>query len=355
MKEIDCFRNPEVKTAKVEDSLTSPSVATTTRLPLFNRRQMALRDSIMSRLLTTTSIPIRMRSSMFPARATTSPSRVYIVSLKDQHPVHNVLARPKITKPTEAPAFLMAKFPIMSRNPVQKYQFNRVQSTTPRSVIFRHSEENNKYSKEGLMRLANANKSSLDKLKITLESASLAAGIRSTTANPLSAILNLPDEKHSAESLEQIVKLSKGVSWEPIKDSFVATLLAVSTDIDASADNSTELPGAISYESEEYNLWMMTQNSSAIKQMEMIPEQTTDTEVQSTTEIPLNAISRYLDEEGEVSLEDIQHIARGLSWESIKEQLLIKPSAAAAAEWVEEATEMVARTEQPDTDATLTS
>jgi hypothetical protein len=117
--------------------------------------------------------------------------------------------------------------------------------------------------------------------------------------------------------------------------------LAVLSELDASIDNSPELPGEISTESEE-DLYPVSRRTLYLP----LEQTVTVSQVQSTTATPWKAsIGRFSDEQqDDISLEHIgQHVARGISWEPIKEQMLIMPEA----EEMEDATEMVPRTEMP--------
>lgn len=355
----DPIRDPEMMEVKVEDTLPSPPVGISTRTPLFNRRQLALRDSIRSRLLTTLA-PLRMRNKIYPAReSTTTRTRFFVDYLKDEKSStgQGGLVRPRITKPTqEIPAFLTAKFPILSRNPSiqQKYLFNRVQSTTPLSSISRHSGQ------EDLLPVVKDNQP-----PVTSEST---AGVQSTSAIPLNAIFKFSDEQDDDLSSEKL--LPKGISWESMKDLPAGV---ISTKMDASIDNSPELPGEISTESEEFMFPVSTRTAnSSVEQLAAINSPGSSTELplnkignfselqSTTTAIPLNAILKFSDEQqdDDVSLEDVlKAVARGISWEPIKEQMLIMPAAGEVTEDVEDATEIIARTEMPSgddsTDTTL--
>ena len=267
---------------------------------LFNRRQLALRDRIMMSRLLTTSAPIRIRSQVYPTRR----NRVYVDSLgRDKNTV-----RPRITKPTEIPAFLTTKFPIMSRNPnIEKYQFNRVRTATPLGVIFRHSEEDDKHSIEDLALIVISKDNKSPKLEITSET----SGVQSTTAIPSNVFFKFSNEQQDDDSLEN---LPKGiVSLERIKDG-----VSVPSELDVSINNSPELHGEISIESD-------------YKELYPVPRRTLNLPLaQPTTAIPWKAaIVRFSDEqEDDVSLERIgQHVARGISWEPIKERMLIMPEA----------------------------
>ena len=322
MSETDPLQHQEVMKAK--------NTISNTRTPLFNRRQLALRDRIMSRLLTT-SAPIRIRSKIYPTLRTANPNRVYVDSLyRDKNNTgHSVLVRPRITKPTEIPAFLTAKFPIMSRNPnIEKYQFNRIRTATPLSVIFRHSDEDDRYSMEDLALVVSKDNQSAVVEKL-LE---ITSGVQSTTAIPSNISLKFSNEQDSLENLPI------GISWEPMKD---GVSVVVPSELDASIDNSPELPGEISTESEE-DLYPVSRRTLYLP----LEQTVTVSQVQSTTATPWKAsIGRFSDEQqDDISLEHIgQHVARGISWEPIKEQMLIMPEA----EEMEDATEMVPRTEMP--------
>jgi hypothetical protein len=321
MRETDSLQHPVVMKAK--------NTISNTRTPLFNRRQLALRDRIMSRLLTT-SAPIRIRSKIYPTLRTANPNRVYVDSLsRNKNTGHSVLVRPRITKPTEIPAFLTAKFPIMSRNPnIEKYQFNRIRTATPLSVIFRHSDEDDRYSMEDLALVVSKDNQSAVVEKL-LE---ITSGVQLTTAIPSNISLKFSNEQDSLENLPI------GISWEPMKD---GVSLAVLSELDASIDNSPELPGEISTESEE-DLYPVSRRTLYLP----LEQTVTVSQVQSTTATPWKAsIGRFSDEQqDDISLEHIgQHVARGISWEPIKEQMLIMPEA----EEMEDATEMVPRTEMP--------
>lgn len=328
---IDVIAEIAEEAGSDEGLLTIPT-ATTTRASLFHRRQMALRDFIRSRTLTTKA-PVRIKPLLFPVRRNTNGSTVYLLdSFDSQNKEETVFQiRPDLTKPTEITPELIAKFPIMSnRNHFNDYEFNRVPVTSP-------AEKYEKYSFQDLMRILKENDT--------------VAGEQLRTANiSFDGIFGYSGENDF--SLEPIGKASaKGISWEPLKEAVLQFLQAPASgklSFDANSTESLELPGEISTESDEF-FEPNKETSTTVEELEVYTsaESTTDSgkkESTSTTDEELKISSaesttnsREKESTTEISLDSILNLN---FWELLKETPLpLMPTASTAA--VEVSTEPV--------------
>ncbi|EFX85570.1 hypothetical protein DAPPUDRAFT_98802 [Daphnia pulex] len=262
---IDVIADIAEEAGSEEGLLTIP-VATTTRASLFHRRQMALRDFIRSRTLTTKA-PVRIKPLLFPVRRNTNGSTVYLLdSFNSQNKEETVFQiRPDLTKPTEIPPELLAKFPIMSnRNHFNDYEFNRVPATSP-------AEKYEKYSFQDLMRILKGNDT--------------VAGEQLRTANiSFDGLFGYSGENDF--SLEPMGKAAKGVSWEPLKEAVLQFLQAPASgklSFDANSTESIELPGEISTESDEF-FEPNKETSTTVEELEVTSaESTTDSGIKEST------------------------------------------------------------------------
>jgi hypothetical protein len=292
---IDVIAEIAEEAGSDEGLLTIP-VATTTRASLFHRRQMALRDFIRSRTLTTKA-PVRIKPLLFPVRRNINGSTVYLLdSFNSRNKEETIFQiRPDLTKPTEIPPELVAKFPIMSNtNHFNDYEFNRVPATSP-------AEKYEKYSFQDLMRILKENDT--------------VAGEQLRTANiSFDGLFGYSGENDF--SLEPIGKAAKGVSWEPLKEAVLHFLQAPASgklSFDANSTESLELPGEISTESDEFFEPNKETNSTTVEELEVY------TSAESTTDSGIKESTSTTDEELKISSAESTTDSRGKESTKVEE------------------------------------